>query len=68
LARPGIHTRTGTGPVRLGLSVEDIERLQMRTEGWPAALYLAALTLRGRSDPSSVIEAFAGDDRHVVDS
>jgi LuxR family maltose regulon positive regulatory protein len=51
----------------LGLSVEDIERLQMRTEGWPAALYLAALTLRGRSDPSSVIEAFAGDDRHVVD-
>jgi LuxR family maltose regulon positive regulatory protein len=51
----------------LGLSVEDIERLQMRAEGWPAALYLAALTLRGRSDPSSVIEAFAGDDRHVVD-
>jgi LuxR family transcriptional regulator, maltose regulon positive regulatory protein len=51
----------------LGLSVEDIERLQMRTEGWPAALYLAALTLRGRSDPSSVIGAFAGDDRHVVD-
>jgi LuxR family transcriptional regulator, maltose regulon positive regulatory protein len=51
----------------LGLSVEDIERLQARTEGWPAALYLAALTLRGRSEPSSVIEAFAGDDRHVVD-
>jgi LuxR family transcriptional regulator, maltose regulon positive regulatory protein len=51
----------------LGLSVEDIERLQMRTEGWPAALYLAALTLRGRSDPGSVIEAFAGDDRHVAD-
>jgi LuxR family transcriptional regulator, maltose regulon positive regulatory protein len=51
----------------LGLSVEDIERLQMRTEGWPAALYLAALTLRGRPDPGSVIEAFAGDDRHVVD-
>jgi LuxR family transcriptional regulator, maltose regulon positive regulatory protein len=51
----------------LGLSVEDIERLQMRTEGWPAALYLVALTLRGRPDPGSVIEAFAGDDRHVVD-
>jgi LuxR family maltose regulon positive regulatory protein len=51
----------------LGLSVEDIERLQARTEGWPAALYLAALTLRGRPDPSSVIEAFAGDDRHIVD-
>ena len=51
----------------LGLSVQDIERLQMRTEGWPAALYLAALSLRGRPDPSSLIDAFAGDDRHVVD-
>jgi LuxR family maltose regulon positive regulatory protein len=51
----------------LGLSVRDIERLQTRTEGWPAALYLAALSLRGRADPSSRIEAFAGDDRHVVD-
>ena len=51
----------------LGLSLQDIERLQMRTEGWPAALYLAALSLRGRPDPSSLIDAFAGDDRHVVD-
>src|ERR671930_1021951 len=51
----------------LGLPVQDIERLQARTEGWPAALYLAALTLRGTPDPSSVIEACAGDDRHVVD-
>jgi LuxR family transcriptional regulator, maltose regulon positive regulatory protein len=51
----------------LGLSVEDIERLQARTEGWPAALYLAALSLRGQSDPTSLIDAFAGDDRHVVD-
>ncbi len=51
----------------LGLSVQDIERLQMRTEGWPAALYLAALSLRGRPDPSSLIDVFAGDDRHVVD-
>jgi ATP/maltotriose-dependent transcriptional regulator MalT len=53
--------------LRLGLSPEDVERLQARTEGWPAALYLAALSLRGRPDPSSLIEAFAGDDRHVVD-
>jgi LuxR family transcriptional regulator, maltose regulon positive regulatory protein len=51
----------------LDLSEEDIERLQVRTEGWPAALYLAALSLRGRNDRSRLIEDFAGDDRHVVD-
>src|SRR5262245_10767683 len=31
------------------LSSADVARLQARTEGWPAALYLAALSLRGRS-------------------
>jgi LuxR family maltose regulon positive regulatory protein len=51
----------------LGLSAQDVQRLQLRTEGWPAALYLAALTLRDQPDPTSLIEAFAGDDRHVVD-
>jgi LuxR family transcriptional regulator, maltose regulon positive regulatory protein len=51
----------------LDLSVDDLERLQARTEGWPAALYLAALSLRGESDPTRLIDAFAGDDRHVVD-
>ncbi len=56
-----------TGPLGLRLSDDDIARLQARTEGWPAALYLAALTLRGQADPSSVIERFAGDDRYIVD-
>ncbi|HEU5316560.1 MAG TPA: LuxR C-terminal-related transcriptional regulator, partial [Chloroflexota bacterium] len=51
----------------LGLAPADIARLQARTEGWPAALYLAALSLRGRSDVSAVIEGFAGDDRYLVD-
>jgi LuxR family maltose regulon positive regulatory protein len=49
------------------LTAEDVDRLQMRTEGWPAALYLAAISLRGRSDPGKVIDAFAGDDRYLVD-
>src|SRR5207248_1054355 len=30
-------------------------------------LYLAALSLSGRQDPSAFIAAFAGDDRHIVD-
>jgi LuxR family maltose regulon positive regulatory protein len=51
----------------LALAEQDVERLQTRTEGWPAALYLAALSLRDRPDPTRVIDAFAGDDRHVVD-
>jgi LuxR family maltose regulon positive regulatory protein len=51
----------------LGLASEDVGRLQMRTEGWPAALYLAALSLRGTDDAKPWILSFAGDDRHVVD-
>ena len=53
----------------LGLSLDpsDVARLRTRTEGWGAGLYLAALSLRGRSDVSGFIEAFAGDDRHIVD-
>jgi LuxR family maltose regulon positive regulatory protein len=50
-----------------GLAGVDVERLVVRTEGWAAGLYLAALSLAGRSDPSAFIEAFAGDDRHIVD-
>jgi ATP/maltotriose-dependent transcriptional regulator MalT len=56
-----------TEALELELSDEDVARLQSRTEGWPAALYLAALSLRGRSDVSSQIERFAGDDRYLVD-
>ena len=51
----------------LELSPDDVARLHGRTEGWPAALYLAALSLRGRPDASTMIERFAGDDRYLVD-
>jgi LuxR family transcriptional regulator, maltose regulon positive regulatory protein len=56
-----------TGSLGLELSPEDVARLQARTEGWPAALYLAALSIDGRADASAMIERFAGDDRFVVD-
>jgi LuxR family maltose regulon positive regulatory protein len=56
-----------TDALGLELSVDDVTRLHVRTEGWPAALYLAALSLRGREDVSGLIERFAGDDRYVVD-
>ncbi len=56
-----------TEALGLELSAQDVDRLQARTEGWPAALYLAALSLRARPDASELIEDFAGDDRHLVD-
>jgi LuxR family maltose regulon positive regulatory protein len=53
----------------LGLRVDarDVGRLHERTEGWAAGLYLAALSLHGRENVHQLIEAFAGDDRHIVD-
>jgi LuxR family maltose regulon positive regulatory protein len=51
----------------LGLTPADIAALEGRTEGWIAALQLAALSLDGRDDPTGFIAGFAGDDRYVVD-
>jgi len=50
-----------------GLTVTDIASLETRTEGWVAALQLAAISLRDRDDQSAFIAGFAGDDRFVVD-
>ena len=49
------------------LEPDDIARLVRRTEGWAAGLYLAALSLSGRTDASAFIAEFAGDDRHILD-
>ena len=47
------------------LDSTDVADLTERTEGWPAGLYLAALSLQaGAPDPPRP-EAFAGDDRLV---
>jgi LuxR family maltose regulon positive regulatory protein len=51
----------------LELAPTEIAVLEGRTEGWIAALQLAALSLQGRADPSAFIAGFAGDDRFVVD-
>lgn len=41
----------------------EVAELERRTEGWPAGLYLAALSLRSGGDPWT----FSGDDRFVAD-
>ena len=51
----------------LNLSAPEVAALEERTEGWIAALQLAALSLRGRSDVSGFIARFAGNDRYLVD-
>jgi LuxR family maltose regulon positive regulatory protein len=51
----------------LRLSADEVITLEGRTEGWVAALQLAALSLQGRDDAAGFIDGFAGDDRHVVD-
>ena len=64
------RTRTpAQRPARPRVDHEAVERLQERTEGWAAGLYLASLTLRGREDADAeeFVREFAGDDRHVVD-
>jgi len=43
------------------------EELAGRTEGWPAGLQLAALTLRASADPESTSASIRGDQRHILD-
>jgi LuxR family transcriptional regulator, maltose regulon positive regulatory protein len=54
---------------RLGrdLPAPDLQSLLTKTEGWPAALELAALVLAGSSQPKAFIRHFAGTDTSVVD-
>ena len=41
--------------------------LTERTEGWPAGLYLAALSLRAGGAGTQAAWTFSGDDRFVAD-
>jgi LuxR family maltose regulon positive regulatory protein len=49
------------------LTPGDLADLVERTEGWPAALYLAALSLRGHPSPGAFVRQFSGTNRFVVD-
>ena len=52
--RPAVHRRRGGGVLRrrwaCSSTAGDVAALEGRTEGWVAALQLAALSLRGRDD------------------
>ncbi|MET1008801.1 MAG: LuxR C-terminal-related transcriptional regulator, partial [Gaiellaceae bacterium] len=55
------------GAFGLDLARDSIATLQRRTEGWPAGLYLAFLSVREASDPAAALAEFGGSSRHVVD-
>ena len=55
------------GVMGLDLSAADIAALEDRTEGWIAGLQLAAISMQGRADTASFIEAFTGSHRFVLD-
>ena len=55
------------GRLGLGLTPDDVEALVEKTEGWPAGLYLAALSLEHAADRHALVRRFGGSNRHVVD-
>ena len=55
------------GRLGLDLAAADVDLLVARTEGWPAGIYLAALSLAGKPDKAGLVRAFDGTSAHVVD-
>jgi LuxR family transcriptional regulator, maltose regulon positive regulatory protein len=53
--------------VGLELASSDVELLRERTEGWPAALFLAGYWLRGVDNPHEAAAEFDGNHRFVAD-
>jgi LuxR family transcriptional regulator, maltose regulon positive regulatory protein len=51
----------------LSLDTEQVLTLVRRTEGWPVALYLAALSLRDEPDTPAAVACFGGEDEIVSD-
>jgi len=51
----------------LDLAAEDVLLLVRQTEGWPAGLYLAALSLAASPDPHRAAARYGGDDRLAAD-
>jgi LuxR family maltose regulon positive regulatory protein len=54
---------------RFAVDLDDgaVELLRRRTEGWPAAIHLAGVSLQDTEDPGEFVGRFAGDDRNVAD-
>jgi LuxR family transcriptional regulator, maltose regulon positive regulatory protein len=53
---------------KLGLDIDpdDVAVLLERTEGWPAGLYLASLSLQNKEDKHVFIQSFRGSNHYIV--
>ena len=55
------------GRLGLGLLPEEVDRLVERLEGWPAGLYLTALSLRRAADRHALVNELGASSRHLID-
>jgi LuxR family transcriptional regulator, maltose regulon positive regulatory protein len=55
------------GSARVELADAEVVELTRRAEGWPVALYLAALAHQAGGQPANTGFAFTGDDRFLAD-
>jgi LuxR family maltose regulon positive regulatory protein len=55
--------------LRMGLELQpaQVQALEERTEGWATGLQLAALSMRGRKDTQTFIEAFSGSHHFILE-
>jgi LuxR family transcriptional regulator, maltose regulon positive regulatory protein len=51
----------------LGLMPEEVDTLLERMEGWPAGLYLTALSLRRTADRRALVNELGASSRHLLD-
>jgi LuxR family maltose regulon positive regulatory protein len=51
----------------LQLSAENVNALDQRTEGWIVGLQMAGLSMQGKADTASFIQAFTGSHRYILD-
>jgi LuxR family maltose regulon positive regulatory protein len=61
------ETRAVAASGGLELTEESAAALRERTEGWAAAVVLAAMSLRGREDALERATALSGDQQHIAD-
>ena len=51
----------------VALTETALQELHRLTEGWPAAVYLAALYLQGRESPDDFVARLSGSNRYIAD-
>ena len=61
------ETATVLAAAGVTLSDDSLRELVRRTEGWPAATYLAALSLVGRPESEEFVRRLSGTDRFIAD-